>query len=195
MLHQALNRSAAGPMVPLIVMPDSADDPRAWFDRVAAAAEAALAYPVMLIGPDLSDPQAMEGWPATFAKLGAEHDLAERGLVMGHGAGARLAQYFALEHPQSVLACAALSADAWASVDDVEDGASLDSVRWLIGCGTQTSAGAMRRAELFQIELAEAGCAVDFLDWDGDETVLPEHAIQNTMHFFADLTRDVHQAA
>lgn len=195
MLYRALNRLAAGPMVPLVVMPDSAGDPREGFERVADAAEAALSFPVLVVAPDLSDPQAVEDWPAVFAELATKHDLAERGLVLGCGTGARLAQYFTLENPRSVLACAALSADAWASVNDVDQDDSVASVRWLIGCGTQASAGSMQRAELFQIELVEAGCPVDFLDWDGDETALPDHTIQNAMHFFADLAEDARQAA
>jgi len=182
-------------MIPLIVMPDSAGDPRAMFERVAAAVPQTLGFPVMLMAPDLSDADSIEAWTGLFAKLTAEHGLTGRGLVLGCGAGARHAQYFTLENPGGVVACAALSADAWASIDECPAPEAIRSVQWLIGCGTQESAGSMKRAEWFQVELAETGCAVDFLDWDADETTLPNHALENALRFFDDLHGDIRQAA
>ncbi|MEM7626507.1 MAG: hypothetical protein AAF333_13005 [Planctomycetota bacterium] len=190
LLHQIIKPSAdspGSPAVPLICMPSSAGDGRAIFDRLAAAAEAHLTFPALLVAPDLSEPNAQEQWPAAFAKLRQQHHLTDRGLVFGHGAGARHAQHFALDHPDAVIACAALSADAWASVSDSPDPGALRPVRWLIGCGLEEPAGAMQRAERLQVELAEVGCLVDFLDWDGGPSELSAHALENTVRFFNDL--------
>lgn len=195
MLTRALNLSAPGPMVPLLLMPESAESPQSAFDRVAAAIKAELGFRTLLIAPDVSDMNAMESWPQVFAELKATYDLTERGLVMGCGAGARLAQHFTLDYPAGVIACAALAADAWASTEDCVNPAAVSSVRWLIGSSNDAPRGAMRQAACFQVELAEVGCAVDFLDWDGQTDQLPDHAIENTLRFFNDLTREVRVAA
>ncbi len=195
MLTQALNQSARGPLVPLLLMPESADSPQSAFDRVAAAIEGTLGFPTLLIAPDMSDMNAVEAWPQVFAELKAKYDLAERGLVMGCGAGARLAQHFALDHPAGMIACAALAADAWASTEDCANPIAVRPVRWLIGLSTDASCGVMERAACFQVKLAEVGCAVDFLDWDGEADRVPDHALENTMRFFNDLAAEARVAA
>ena len=187
MLHHATHPAADGPHVPLICMPGSAEDAKAEFDRIAEAASAHLAFPAVLIGPELADANAVEAWPAAFAELAGRFTLTDRALVFGHGAGARHAQHFALEYPGAVTACAALSADAWASIDDCPRPAAVRPVRWLIGCSQGEPAGAVHRAQCLQVELAETGCAVDLLDWDGQAGDLPGHALINTMRFFNDL--------
>lgn len=195
MLHQALNQSVGGPTVPLIVMPASEGNPQPMFERMVTAVETELAFPVLLMAPDMSEPHSIEGWPTLFAELQRKYDLTDRGLVLGCGAGARLAQYFTLENPSQVMACVVLSADAWASVDDCPKPAAAKSVRWLIGCGTQEPAYLMQQAEYFQVELVEAGCAVDFMDWDTNSDHLPEYVLQNALRFFNDLGREDRQAA
>ncbi|MEL7088233.1 MAG: hypothetical protein AAGL98_07290, partial [Planctomycetota bacterium] len=176
-------------------MPGSAEDARPMFNRLAEVAEAHLAFPALLVAPDLTEPNATESWPAAMADLAERYDLAERSLVFGYGAGARHAQYFTLEHPASVIACAALSADAWASLENAPDPSAVRPVRWLIGCGTDEPGHAPRRAEHLQVELAEVGCGVDLLDWDDAPNGLPGHALENTVRFFNDLQRDMKQAA
>lgn len=195
LLQHAINPSADGLTVPLICMPGSADDAQAMFDRLAAVAEAHLDFPALLIAPDIAEPNATDAWPAAFAELSKQYDFTERGLVFGHGAGARHAQHFAFENPAAVIACVALSADAWATIHDCPNPAALGSMRWLVGCGIDEPGGAMQRAERLQVELAEVGCAVDFLDWDGDPADLPGHALENAVRFFNDLQNDVKQAA
>ncbi|MEO0515514.1 MAG: hypothetical protein AAF086_09535 [Planctomycetota bacterium] len=182
-------------MVPLLLMPASADSPQAFFDRVAAAIESTLGFPTLLMAPDLSDANAVEAWPRVFAELKGKYKVTERGLVMGCGAGARHAQYLALDHPADVIACAALSADAWASTEDCLNPVAIRPVRWLIGSSADASRGSLEQAACFQVELAEAGCAVDFLDWDGKVNHLPDHAIENTLRFFNDLAGEARVAA
>lgn len=196
--HQAIHpspESSALPRVPLIFMPASADGSTAMFDRLVEAAQTNLAFPALLVAPDLAEPNAIEAWPEALAELAAQHELTQRGLVLGHGAGARHAQHFVLQNPDAVIACAALSADDWAALEGVADPAALAGVQWLIGCGTDEPGGAMRRAEQLQVELAEAGCGVDFLDWDGDTADLPQHALENALRFFNDLQGQAKQAA
>lgn len=189
-----VNANAAGPLVPLICMPGPDGDGQAVFERLRPLAEANLDFPALLVCPDLRELEATDGWADAFAQAKAEYQLTDRGLIYGHGPGARLAQHFTLDHPESVFACAALSADAWAEPTDAPDPKALTSVVWLIGCGAQEAPGLVRGAEHFQVGLAELGCTVDFLDWDGGAENVPDHAVENALRFFGEL-RDAAQAA
>lgn len=142
----------------------------------------------------------------------AEHELADRIMLYGFSGGAQFAHRFTMRHPEEVMSCVALAAGCWTDPSGTASGMMIDEdwfrnepwnapgiaeaarqattyaealkrVRWLIGCGTRDHASRLRSAEQFQVALAEAGCGVDYLDWDGDHDDMPGHVIENVLHF------------
>lgn len=195
MILHPVNVSPAGrfsePLTPVICMPGPDGDGRAMLERVRPVAEAHLNFAALLICPNPDRHDAPEDWAETFAAAKEQYPLTRKGVVFGHGYGACLAHGFAWHHPQDVLACAALDAEAWldpTATDTPLDTRGLRDVAWMIGCGTGKSADRVKAAEQFQVGLAERGCSVDYLDWDtaGDSSdgELPGHVLENVMQFF-----------
>lgn len=144
-----------------------------------------------------------------------DHTLTDRVILYGFSDGAQFAHRFTMRHPGKVAACVALAADCWtdpsgtplgmmidedwftkepwnapgireAARQKTTDAEALKAVPWLVGCGTQDHASRVRSAEQFQVALAEAGCGVDYLDWEGGHKDLPDHVIDNVIHFLND---------
>lgn len=191
MILHPVNVSPAGrfpePLTPVICMPAADGDGRAVLERVRPVAEAHLNFAALLICPNPDRHDTPESWADTLAAAQDQYPLMRRGLVFGHGYGACLAHGFAMHHPGDVLACAALSADAWldpTATDAQLDPRALRDVAWMVGCATGEAADRIGAAERFQVGLTERGCRVDYLDWEGDATDLPAHALENVMHFF-----------
>ncbi|MBB6428214.1 hypothetical protein [Algisphaera agarilytica] len=171
--------------VPVICMPGPDGDGQAMLDRVLPYAKRLLAFPALLVCPDMSSVEKPKVWAQTLAEAARTYNLAERALVFGYNHGADMACRFTLEYPSDVQACAALSAQNWFE-PTTTNLAALCEVPWMIGCGDQDAEFLIRDARAFQIGLAEQGCQVDLLDWEGGHDDLPEHALENVMHFFND---------
>jgi len=86
MLLHPVNTPSAGVLVPLICMPGPAEDGPGMFERLKTLAQTNLAFPALLVGLDLSEPGAIEAWPAVFAEAAKQYRVADHGLVFGHGA-------------------------------------------------------------------------------------------------------------
>ncbi|MEE9404305.1 MAG: hypothetical protein V3V20_05400 [Algisphaera sp.] len=139
--------------------------------------------------------------------------ITDRFLVYGFGDGAQFAHRFAMKHPRRVAGCAALSGASWTDPSGlctgqmVVDGAfdtppyntpsvhtardtkcsspaSLPGVVWMIGCANDDTDESTRSATQLQVDLAQAGCRVDYLDWDGAPNQASPHLTMNVMHFF-----------
>lgn len=182
-----ISKDSGGVMTPIICMPPDDGDGRAMVERLAPLAEANLSFPALLVCPDNSSRDEPAAWAAILQAAQQRYPLTRRGLVFGIGRGASMAHAFALQHPAVVAGCVALAAELWLDPNQpglVSDVPAVRDVPWMIGCGTRDREERIDAAEQFQVSLAELGCRVDFLDWDGDAANLPTHALENAMQFF-----------
>ncbi|MEM1107485.1 MAG: hypothetical protein AAGH99_02220 [Planctomycetota bacterium] len=194
MLIHPLTPLSASPLTPVVFMPGLNGDGAATLARVKRVAEALLTFPTLLVFPEVGTAESPEVWAATLAKAAQDHTLTDRGLVFGHNHGADQACQFTLDHPGDVAACVALSAEVWAD-PTVEDPQRLSETAWMIGCGESDTAERIRAAQAFQVGLAERGCRVDLLDWEGGHDELPHHTLENAMYFFNETQNALHRSA
>ncbi|MBI2191901.1 MAG: dienelactone hydrolase family protein [Planctomycetes bacterium] len=127
---------------------------------------------------------------AILAELNKEYRVHPTVFLAGMSAGAQFAHRFALEHPKSVLACAAHSAGSWDAPNDAARG-----IPFLVTCGeADTEFDRIGKAKAFSEQLKRKGYKVVTAWFPGVGHSLSPEACQLSKDFYwtatTGLTRD-----